>query len=179
MPDMSALPVEYRLDSTVDVTLDQQLRDVLSTCFTKPGDTVFRDRRYWHEPPQHRWFIRAVTGEIIAHIAVHEKLVVFSGKEHRIGGVAEVCVRPEHRGHGYVKVLLAQAHDWLRAHGFAYAVLFGQPHVYSSSGYVVADNLVMDTPGTIRRQQAKGAMVVPLGGLSWPATEVFLPGQIF
>jgi len=179
---MSALPAEYVLDSTVNLALDQKLRDILSTCFTKPGDTVFRDRRYWRELPQHRWVIRATTGEIIAHIAVHEKIVVFGGKKHRIGGIAEVCVRPEHRGHGYVKVLLAHAHDWLRAYGFAFAVLFGEPHVYSSSGYVVVTNLVADirdAAGEVRRQPAKGAMVVSLGRQSWPATEVFLPGQIF
>ena len=37
--------VEYLADSSIDDAGDREVRGLLSTCFTKPGDEVFRARR--------------------------------------------------------------------------------------------------------------------------------------
>ena len=46
--------VQYLADGSLDDAGDRELRGLLSTCFTKPGDEVFRTRRYWREPYKHR-----------------------------------------------------------------------------------------------------------------------------
>ncbi len=175
------MEVKYIKDSDVDAELDLRLRELLSLCFIKPGDEVFRDRRYFRECPAHRWLIYDDGHCLIAHAAMHEKTVASSGKEIPIGGIAEVCVHPEFRGQGLVRRLLAECHHWLRAHGYAFAILFGDPKVYSSSGYVLISNLLQE----IKTQDGKvnwqpvAAMVCELGENRWPRQPVYLQGPTF
>ena len=175
------IKVEYLADSTVDAALDAEIRGLLTTCFTKPEDVVFRDRRYFKEPYPHRWVIRNTKGAIIAHVGVHEKTVEADGRSFRIGGIAEVCVRPDFRGRGFVRAMLACVHDWLIRHAFDFAVLFGDPGIYGSSGYIQVDNLAHDAePATAERCTSRSpAMVRPLSGTPWPAGQVTLPGPKF
>ncbi len=150
-------------------------------CFTKPQDVVFKDRRYFCEPYPHRWVIQDEGHSIIAHAGVHEKAVEADGRRFRIGGIAEVCVHPEFRGRGFVRAMLACIHDWLIRHEFDFAVLFGEPSIYQSSGYVEASNLVHDAAtgaGHGCRPQSP-AMVKELSGTPWPTGEVYLPGPMF
>ena len=51
--------IEYLSDNSVDDALDQKIRGLLTTCFTKPQDGVFKDLRYFQEPYPHRWVIRS------------------------------------------------------------------------------------------------------------------------
>lgn len=174
--------VEYLKDETVDSRLDHELRSILSICFIKPHHSVFQKRRYFREPPQHRWIIRNKSGEIVAHAAVHEKTVTAGGEKFKIGGVAEVCVHPEFRGHGLVKILLSSVNKWLCSQNFPFSVLFGNPRIYSSSGYSPVDNLFHDSEtdnGTTMRKQSSHAMIKQLLDKSWPLEEVSLPGLSF
>lgn len=171
----------YLPDSTVDADIDRQIRDLLTTCFIKAEDDVFHHRRYFKEPYPNRWIIRDDEMALVAHVGVHEKKIQAPGQTHRFGGIAEVCVHPDHRGQGYVKAMLAVIHPWLTERGFEFAVLFGDPEVYGSSGYTVVDNLIMDvdpkSPDSPREPVT--AMVRPLGKAAWPDGEVYLPGLHF
>jgi len=173
--------IQYIRDDAVDAALDRELRDLLSTCFTKPEDVVFRERRYFIEPPKHRWLLRDDAGRLIAHVAVHEKVIEAGERSFAIGGVAEVCVHPDYRRRGLVKQMLAQVHGWSAARGVPFAVLFGDPAVYTSSGYVTVENLSHDARSEDGRpiRKRKTAMVKPLLGESWPSGEVHLPGPEF
>jgi predicted acetyltransferase len=173
--------VEYLADSSVDASLDAELRTLLTTCFTKPQDAVFKDRRYFCEPYAHRWVIRDARHSVIAHAGVHEKAVQADGRRFRIGGLAEVCVHPEYRGRGFVKAMLACIHDWLIQHKFDFAVLFGEPYIYQSSGYIKVNNLVHDevTPSGEKYKAREPAMVKELAGIPWPTSQVYLPGPKF
>ena len=82
--------IEYLPDYSVTGSMDYELRGLLTTCFTKPQDVVFRDRRYFRDPYPHRWVIRDDNNAIVAHIGVHEKQVEAEGRTCRIGGIAEV-----------------------------------------------------------------------------------------
>ena len=118
---------------------------------------------------------------VVAHVGVHEKHVEANGKIYRIGGIAEVCVDPEFRRRGFVKMMLACVHDWLIQHGFVFSVLFGKPRVYGSSGYVQVNNLFHDAEekeGRTHRKKAT-AMVKEMSDQSWPSTDVYLPGPPF
>jgi predicted N-acetyltransferase YhbS len=172
---------EYLADADVDAAQDEKIRTLLTACFTKPQDVIFKERRYFHEPYPHRWIIKDRHGAFIAHIGVHDKCVKADGKTYRIAGIAEVCVHPDHRGHGYVRAMLLCIHDWLMRQGVDFAMLFGDRRVYSSSGYVLVDNLFHDVEtveGQIYRKQLS-AMVKELSGTPWPGTEVHLPGPVF
>jgi predicted N-acetyltransferase YhbS len=173
---MRAQP-QYLPDESVDDALDRELRGLLTTCFTKPQDTVFRHRRYFVEPYPHRWVIRDGRGTIVAHVGVHEKQVEAGGRTYRIGGIAEVCVHPDHRGNGYVRIMLQAVHNRLIKHGFIFALLFGDPRVYGSSGYVQVGNLYYGG-GPDGWKQVRG-MVRQLSTTAWPTENVHLPGGKF
>ncbi len=169
--------IEYIPDDSVNDVLDQELRVLLTTCFTKPRDLVFRNRRYFREPYRHRWVIRDNQGKIVAHIGVHEKKVEAGGCMFRVGGIAEVCVHPDCRGKGYVRMMLQCVHGWLSEKGFTFAFLFGDPLVYGSSGYVQIGNL-FHGGGEHGWKQVK-AMIRELSLTSWPSGDVHLPGPTF
>lgn len=175
--------IQYIADLDVDDRLDRELRELLSTCFTKPQDYVFKERRYFNSMPAHRWIIRGEDGALAAHLAVHERVLTTDTFSCPVGGLAEVCVHPSHRGRGYVRLLVAEAHGWMRENGYAFGALFGDPRYYSSSGYVAVTNLYCDVPdgnGRLSRQRAEGALVVSLAGVAWPKADVaYLPGLCF
>ena len=174
--------VEYIRDSDVDTRLDEELRSLLALCFTEPADVVFRERRYFREPPQYRWYIRDDAGGIIAHVAVHEKVVEAAPDLIRIGGVGEVCVHPEFRGRGLVRELLSAAHVWLRSQHYPFTILFGDPRIYGSSGYVEVDNLFTKAASgaaSPSEYAPRRAAVRQLADRAWPRGEVYLHGQIF
>jgi hypothetical protein len=175
------MEVEYLPDSSVDASLDAELRNLLTLCFTKPEDVVFKTQRYFHEPYPHRWVIRDTHGSIIAHAGVHEKTVEAGAHTFRIGGIAEVCVHPDFRGRGYVKKMLACVHDWLIRHEFEFAILFGKPDVYTSSSYVEVNNLIHDdvTSDGENCTSQSPAMVRQLSDTPWPAGQAYLPGPKF
>lgn len=168
--------VEYLPDASVTETVDQELRALLTTCFTKPQDVIFQTQRYFREPYPNRWVIRTEQGAIVAHIGVHEKRIQAGGRDYRIGGIAEVCVHPDYRGRKYVKIMLEVIHAWLRERGFAFSVLFGNPKVYGGCGYQSVQ-LVYDSDREGRKTVP--AMMVPLAGIPWPESEVYLPGPTF
>jgi len=169
--------IEYLADDTVDDALDQELRGLLASCFTKPQDVVFRDRRYFREPYPHRWVMRDKRGLIVSHVGVHEKQIESGGHTYRIGGIAEVCVHPAHRGNGYVRMMLKCIHEWLTGRGIVFAVLFGDARVYGSSGYVQVANLFRG--GGDEGWTKTIAMIRELSGTSLPHEDMHLPGPEF
>ena len=174
--------IEFIEDAAVDAALDRQLRALLALCFTKPNDVVFHDRRYFHEPPRWRWFVRGTPDELIAHVAVHDKCIGTATGELRIAGIAEVCVHPQQRGHGLVRELLATAHPWLAAHDIPVAMLFGDKKHYASSGYRNIANLIRSQnaeTGAWIIEPSEWAMVKPLRNFDWPTGIVDLRGPTF
>lgn len=169
--------IAYLPDERVDDALDLEIRGLLTTCFTKPQDVVFKDRRYFREPYPHRWVIRDNHGALIAHIGVHEKHIESEGTTFRIGGICEVCVHPDHRGKGYVRKMLKCIHGWLSERGFVFTILFGDPLVYGSSGYVQVSNLFNGNDAEGWRQ-APG-LTKELSGTQWPSGKVLMPGPGF
>lgn len=166
-------------EADVDAALDVALRALLSTCFTKPQDVVFRERRWFREPPARRWLVRDAAGVAIANVSLHDKAVSVAGREIRIGGVAEVCVHPGHRGRGWVRALLADVHAWLRGEQVPFAVLFGSPDVYGSSGYRLVPNLLVRDDTTGEWIPTPHGQAVALGSEPWPDGEVRLVGPRF
>ncbi|MFQ5632386.1 MAG: GNAT family N-acetyltransferase [bacterium] len=153
------------------------MRTLLTTCFTNPGDEVFRSRRYFIEPPAHRWYVQNANGLLIAHVAAHEKTIIWRDRELPLCGIAEVCVHPDHRRQGFVRQMLEAAHDFMAKHEFDFSALCGDPDIYRSSGYFSVHNLVYRPKEEIK--PLPGAMVCELGNNSWPEEDVFLVGDVF
>jgi hypothetical protein len=74
--------------------------------------------------------------------------------------------------------MLAAVHEWLPAEGIAFAMLFGHPRIYGSSGYFVIGNEVL-CENTLLNQLnpfAGKPMVRCLTETSWPAGGIDLRG---
>ncbi|YCO01210.1 GNAT family N-acetyltransferase [Vibrio sp. VNB-15] len=167
---------EYILDDEVTPELDAKLRALLSTCFTKEQDKIFQTQRYFQEVPRHRYLIWD-DSQLAAHIAVHEKQVMIDDQSFPISGIAEVCVQPDYRGKGLVKLLLEAIHQDALERGDAFSVLFGRTQVYQSSGYHSIDNLRMEVAPS-KWVSTNDAMVCSLG-IIWPQQVVQLVGYPF
>lgn len=171
--------LSYLPDSDVDEALDARLRVLLSTCFTGPEDHVFALRRYFHEMPRHRWLLHSAAGDLVGHCALHDKILRCGEREFACGGVAEVCVLPEHRLQGLLKRMMNAIDAFLRGREVPFAVLFGRERNYRSSGYKSIDNLWhRDPKGGEEWLHGRNAMVLELSG-QWPAEPVYLPGPPF
>jgi hypothetical protein len=165
-------------DGEVNPQLDAELRGLLSGCFTK--DPVFRTRRFWKEMPSRRAILRNAPGDLGGHVAVHRKVLGSMAGDLLVGGIADVCVRADCRGRGYVRAMLAKVHDDLAAGKFDFAMLFGDKAVYSSSGYVNIDNPLRFLEGDeVVVKAFDYAMIRPVRLHDWPAGEIDLRGPIF
>ena len=168
------MTLHYREDASLTEKEDSQLRRLLFACF--PHERLFLKRRYLKERPLHRWLVS--DGEIIAHSAVHDKILGSASGEIRIGGIAEVCVSAKHRGRGLAKEMLNAIHAWLPANGTSFAVLFGHPRVYLSSGYHVIRNELGCENALARQLNPFGGkpMVKCLTEAPWPEGVIDLRG---
>ena len=181
MPE-SALSIAHIREPDVDGALDLELRGLLGSCFAKAPNAFFRERRYVHEMPRHRYLIRDPQDRLVAHLGVHEKVLGVGRSEVAVGGMAEVCVDESQRGQGLVKRLLERAHADLVERGVSFAFLFGEPQIYGSSGYrhVSADVRHWD-PATqaFITGPSRVALYKQLGAAPWPAGPVDLRGPMF
>jgi GNAT superfamily N-acetyltransferase len=173
------ISIVHRLDADISEREDHELRRLLLGGF--PYETVLLTRRYIHEAPGHRWLAYTGAGELAAHAGVHDKVISVGGREVRIGGVAEVCVAHHFRGRGLVRRMLEEAHAWMQGEGIPFAMLFGQPRIYGSSGYVVIGNGIVAESSLVHLLNPfKGKpMVHPIGGERWLEGVVDLRGPTF
>lgn len=174
---MNSRPV-YIADASIDELGDLEIRKLLSLCFTKPEDGIFKERRYFRDPYPHRWVTRDDTGALVAHLGVHEREVEVDGNTIQIGGIADVCVHPDHRGKGYMRTMLSEAHAYLKEQGFLFSVLFGESELYQKVGYKGVDNLYYGSPET-GWLVAEHGMVYELNNVPWPTEKVHIRGDKF
>lgn len=179
MSDHAVSSILYRPDAEVDPEEDRALRDLLCACFTRPHHAVFREHRHFRYPPQHRWLMRDEAGRLIAQAAVHERTVETPERSWPAGGLAEVCVHPDFQRRGLMRELLARVHADLRARGLVFAILFGNPDVYRSSGYQAPGTIFIGPDPNGQWEPAPRALVCRLTGVPWPAGIVRVPGPTF
>jgi len=144
--------LDYKPESIEDVAvssaLDQELRDLLSLCFTQPHDTMFRHRRFNKAPPARRWLFRSPDGFLTAHVACHDKMVIASGEPLLTAGLSEVCTHPDHRRRGLARQLITLCEAWASTHGYRCCLLFGAPSVYGTMGYTACPTLLSQVEGS-------------------------------
>jgi hypothetical protein len=78
--------------------------------------------------------------------------------------------------------MLRNVHGWLARRKFPFAMLFGNPRVYSSSGYVVIENTLRywdpEKKAWLEKQN-ESAMVKQLLDVEWPPGRIDLRGPLF
>lgn len=86
----------------------------------------------------HRTFVAAGRDGTLDAVVVYVPRTVRDahGAPHRIGGIGSVATRPEARGRGLVRALLAAAAQTMTREGCGWSLLFtGTPGVYEGSGW--------------------------------------------
>ena len=173
------LKLIHRPDVSLSKEEDQRLRRLLFGCF--PHEPTFLSRRFLRQCPAHRWLVLDPAGEIVAHLAVLEKWIGTERGDLKIGGVAEVCVATAYRRHRQAARLIRAAHDWMRGNGFEFAMLFGQPDIYQSSGYALIENEIAATNSLARHWNpfCGKPMIHRLSDKPWPEGRIDLRGPTF
>ena len=178
---MSELAIAHLYDFQITPAQDESLRALFKICFKR--ELKYLDsQRFFRELPPHRWIIFDEAGEVVAHIAVYEKILGSDAGLLPVIGIAEVCVDPAHRGRGCVRALLGEIHDWARAQGFNWSMLFGASGIYASSGYKSIDNSIRSMnyqTGEWETEIVSSALVCPLGEAQWPDGPIDLRGPHF
>ena len=131
--------IVYRHDCQITPAQDEALRALFRVCFKREA-AYLEHQRFFRELPPHRWIIFDADENVVAHIAGYDKVVGTDAGLLPVIGIAEVCVAPEYRGRGLVREMLREIHDWARAQGFDWSMLFGASGIYGSSGYEKIDN---------------------------------------
>ena len=179
---MSEIPIVHFYDFQITPAQDESLRDLFKICF-KRELAYLEHQRFFRELPPHRWIIFGDDEEIVAHIAVYEKILGTDSGFLPVIGIAEVCVAPAHRGRGYVRALLSEIHDWARAQGFSWSMLFGARGIYASSGYAPVDNPLRSIDyqsGEWQTETSTWAQVCALSETAiWPSGTIDLRGPHF
>ncbi len=165
------IKVSYIEDKFVDDILDNKIRALLTKCF--PYETRFLKQRFAADMPKHR-FIAEVFGELIGHIAIHEKSVIINNEKIEFLGIAEVCVDAKFRGQGLVKALLEKAESIKPQMRFL--ILLGKPEIYHSSGYFQVNNIYFLSEPSV---SAKHTMVKCLNGSLWTSDKAVIEGVQF
>jgi len=176
------LRLEYVREPAVSEALNRELIELISGCFYQPHNAFFKERRYAQQMPLHRYMLRSAEGRLVAHLAVHDKILSVAGAELRVGGMAEVCVLESARGRGYVRLLLEEAHRGLVESGVEFAFLFGDANVYGSSGYrPVSASIARLNHATqlVEATVLQSALVKLLANRAWPEGPVDLRGPLF
>jgi len=171
--------IKYIHDTEVGGNLNKKIVHLLSICFVK--EPILHHRRYFKEMPQHRWYIED-DKKLIAHIAMHEKIMSSKNREFPFGGVAEVAVHPDFRGRGYVRKILIKVHKWLQTNEFPFAILFGEKEIYSSSGYSLVQNEIKyfnDETDKWIIEANRHALKNVLGSNPWPEGLININGPMF
>jgi len=168
--DLDCMPVSIE-DAAVSSALDQDLRELLSLCFTQPHDTMFRHRRFYKTPPARRWLLRAPDGLLVAQVACHDKIVVSSGTQIITAGLSEVCTHPDHRRKGLARLLITACEAWAASHGYGCCLLFGDPSIYGPMGYIPCPELLSQVgdPDAPQRVPTQGGQIKFLGGNEHPS----------
>ncbi len=107
------------------------------------------EREPYYEPDQTR--VMEVDGRLVASVTCYYRPTWVHGRRVEAACIGSVCTHPDYRRRGYVRRLLAEAVEWMRARGWEWSFLYGLEAVYGGSGWrnlttfeVIADVTLRD-----------------------------------
>jgi aminoglycoside 2'-N-acetyltransferase I len=76
-----------------------------------------------------RVLLRAETGDLVCHVGIFRRAVIWNGRKMRAGGIGGVATREAFRRRGYASIALEAAVQTLRDEGsIDFVLLFCEPH---------------------------------------------------
>lgn len=130
-----------------------------------------------------RVFVRDDAGDVICHVGIYRREVVWNGRKLRAGGIGGVLTREDQRGRGHATIALDAAIQTLKDEGSAdFAMLFCEPKnvpFYAARGWIPFEGEIFaEQPGgrirftaiaphvyDLRRKLRQG--MIDLCGLPW------------
>ena len=98
------------------------------------------------ENPELRVLIQNEADEVLCHVGLHRRAVIWNGHKIRVAGISSVLTRPDARRHGYASIALDAAIQTLKDEGSTpFALLFCEPHnvpFYKGRGWKLFDGEV-------------------------------------
>ena len=73
----------------------------------------------------------------VTHIGVLEVPMVLDGCETLVGGIHAVCTHPDHRRHGYFRLVMNEALAWCGERYATVILMAGNPELYEPFGFHV------------------------------------------
>ena len=107
----------------------------------KPGEMLAHrdwwlrsiERDAYYEPAQTR--VMSVDGRLVASVGCYYRPTWVRGQRVEAACIGSVCTHPDHRRKGYVREILSEATQWMRAQGWEWSFLYGLEAVYGGSGW--------------------------------------------
>ena len=89
--------------------------------------------------PELRVLIQNEADEVLCHVGLHRRAIIWNGHKIRVAGISSVLTRPDMRRHGYASIALDAAIQTLKDEGSTpFALLFCEPRMgefYQSRGW--------------------------------------------
>jgi hypothetical protein len=157
----------------LSAALHAQVDTLLRAAFDLPGP-------YDYGPDRAEVVLLADDGDkIIGHAATYRRPISIGDETVTVGLIGGVAIDAAERGHGHVRVLMAEIHRQFAAETLPFSLLFAfVPAVYRSSGYREMTNTTrfLDHDGAWQELVFRGGMVAELGSRRWPGLPIDLRG---
>lgn len=170
-----------------DLTPDQQADVQALQQLGFPGTPEFPTQRWWHTPLDagEQWLGARLDGALIGSVRLLFRTIVTDGGELVVGGIANVCSHPDHRGEGAAKACMRAAEQVIATEADFGLLMTGGGvwKFYQSLGWQVVDNHMIhrqtdgkDAPGHNGSDDYN--MICPgrLTLADWPAGEINING---
>ena len=179
------MDISVTLELELTAEQKQEIRELQHVAF--PSADEFATQRWYHTPPcdDEKWFGARADGELIGSVRLVFRDVSTEAGDLRVGGIANVCSHPSHRGRGAAKACLMAAAGAIQRDADFGLLFCGEPArlFYEGLGWQTVDNLFHYRPGTahaplVTQVPSDYAMIRP-GRRSvdaWPGGEIDLNG---
>ncbi len=169
----------------MDESLKRQVAALQRVAF--PNETHFKTKRWVHTLPlpEDPWFHAWEGNDLVGNVWLHHRTVQTIDGPRNVGGIANVCSSPAHRGTGAAKGCMRAAAAYMEnSDHIDFGLLFcGETvrHFYASLGWQVAGNrcLARQPDGTVKPVH-DGCVAMyydaSAGRLPWPGGDIDLNG---
>ncbi len=163
--------------------LEAAIRQTLVQCFPKDAE-FFSDSRAWHGSAPSFSAVVVKGEQVIAHLGVVQRQVTAGGAPVAVAGIQNVCVLPDHRGHGLFREILAAAMAEALRREIDFGLLFSvakQVPLYNRCGWQrLSDSPVVRVDLDSQEKplvEGNLPMWFPLGKKKFPAGKIHLGGN--
>lgn len=79
-----------------------------------------------------------IDSKIVSHVGIFKLMLDINGIKLKVGGIGAVATLQEHRGKGYMSILMREAIKKMKREGYPFSILWGDRQRYGHFGYETA-----------------------------------------